>query len=146
MPFYSSTDQLYTCAGALFSRIEKENPGAGNALRSARLVIRLRCTLPDGEFTLNGRRPLADASFRPVQTILGPAEFRPEVDITLSSDTLHRILLGELSLGKALATGLLQVKGPVLKTLALADLFHAGQKWYPEILHEQGLMTIHSAS
>ena len=57
----------------------------------------------------------------------------------MSADTLHRILLGELQLGKALSGGLLKVKGPILKTLPLSELFHQGQRYYPDVLRELGL-------
>ena len=133
MRFYTDTDQLYFCMQALFARIGQEEPGAANAILASHLVIRLRCTDPDAEITMNGRQ-------RAVQTTFGPCRMRPTLDIELTASTLHRILLGELSLTKALADGLLKVYGPVWKTMALADLFHRGQVLYPQMLREQGLL------
>ena len=57
----------------------------------------------------------------------------------MAADTFHRILLDELPLGKALGGGLVKVKGPILKTLPLADLFHQGRRYYPGVLRELGL-------
>ena len=95
-------------------------------------MIRLRTSEPEGEIALDGRQP-------PLKSSFGPSTLRPELDIQMSADTLHRILLGELPLGKALSGGLLKVKGPILKTLPLAELFHQGRRYYPDVLRELGL-------
>jgi len=118
----------------LFARIEAEEPGAADAILASRLVIRLRCTAPEAEFTINGRQ-------RPVQTTFGPDSVRPTLDIELAADTLHDILMGQLSLRTALGSGLLRIRGPAMKALALADLFRRGQAVYPEVLRERGLVT-----
>jgi hypothetical protein len=131
--FYDDSEQLYNSLSLLFARIEEE-PGAAEAILTSQLVIRLRCTAPDAEVTINGRR-------RPVQTTFGPSPVRPTLDIKLTADTLHDILMGQRSLRTALGNGLLQVRGPALKAMALADLFRRGQVVYPEILREQGLAT-----
>ncbi len=132
MTVYANDDQLYACTKALFSQIEREDPGAADAILASHLVIRLRCTEPDAEFTINGRH-------RPVQTTFGPSALRPTLEIELEADTLHQIMLGKLSLKTALGNGLLKVRGQVWKAMALADLFRRGQSLYPEVLHEHGL-------
>lgn len=70
---------------------------------------------------------------------LAPLALRPELDVELAADTFHRILLGELSLLKALGSGLLKVKGPIWKTNALGELFQQGKSCYPSILREHKL-------
>ena len=132
MAFFSSAEQLYACAQALFERIQQVEPGAADQITFARLVICFRCSEPTAEITINGRH-------RPLQTIFGPSNVRPELDVELMGDTLHQILLGQLNLKKAVATRLLKVKGPVWKTAALYDLFERGQTLYPQILREKGL-------
>jgi len=134
MTLFEDADQFYACMRALFARIEEEEPTAGDAVWASRLVIRLRCTAPAAEITLNGRQ-------RPVQVRYGPTNLRSDLDIELAADTLHRILLGELSLKKALANGRLKVRGPAWKTFALADLFRRGQAIYPQVLREQKLIS-----
>ena len=130
MTIFADTDQFYTITRALFARIAKNDPGAAAAILASRLVIRVRCTGPNGEFTLDGRQ-------RPLQTSFGPTKQRPTLDIELSADTLHHIMLGELSLKTALANGKLAVRGPVWKAMALADLFRHSQGLYPQVLKEQ---------
>lgn len=82
---------------------------------------------------INGRK-------KPVSVTYGENRIRPEVDVDLTTDTLHYILLGELRLAKALKTKELKVHGPVRKVLAAAELFHQCQAIYPRILREQGLI------
>jgi hypothetical protein len=132
MPVFADAHQVYACTKALFARIEEEDPGAADAIRASYLVIRLRCTEPDAEITINGRQ-------RPVQTTFGPSRLRPTLDIELAADALHRIMLGEQSMKRSLANGQLKVRGPVRKALALADLFRHGQTLYPQVLQEQRL-------
>jgi len=132
MAFFRDTDQFYLCTQALLSRIQKEDPGAADAILASHLIIRLQSTDPEAEITINGRK-------RPVQVTYGPAGLRPTLNIELTADTLHGIMLGQLSLKKALADGRLKVRGPVWKTQALADLLTQGRDIYPRILQEQGL-------
>ena len=131
MAVYIDADQLYAYVEALFALIAEKNPGAADSVLASRLVIRLHCTEPDAEITINGRQ-------RPLETIYGPARLRPTLDIELAADTLHAIMLGELGLRKALASGLLEVRGPIWKAKALADLFYQGQELYRQVLEEQG--------
>ena len=132
MSIYADTDEFYAATRALFTRIEQEDPHAGDAILSSHLVMRLRSTAPDAEITINGRR-------RPIQITYGTDSVRPTLDIELSADLLHRILLGERSMKQALANGQLKVSGPVWKATALEDLFRQSQSLYPEILREQNL-------
>jgi 3-methyladenine DNA glycosylase Mpg len=131
MAVYTDAEQLYTYVRALFAKIAEENPGAADAVLASRLVIRLHCTGPDAEITLNGRK-------RPLETTFGPTRLRPTLDIKLAPNTLHAIMLGELELKKALADGLLEVRGPVWKAKALGDLFQQAQELYRQVLQELG--------
>ncbi len=130
MPFYADTEQFYSNLRALFACVAAHHPRASDAIAASHLVIRLRTTAPAGEIVINGRQ-------KPVQTTFGPAAARPDLDIQLAADTLHRILLGELSLAKALGTGQLKVQGPIWKTLALSELLTVGQRCYPGIVQAQ---------
>lgn len=132
MTIFSDTDQFYQAARALFARLQEGNPDVAKGIEAARMVLRLAFTNPDAEFTINGRQRPADVTF-------GPSRLRPTMDIKMEADTLHRIMLDELSLKSALAQGAFQVRGPVWKLGALADLFYHMQALYPEILRDQGI-------
>jgi hypothetical protein len=131
MPFFEDSDQLYAVARDLLTRVQEEIPSASDNIARSHLVIRLATTEPTAEFTLNGRK-------RPVEITYGPTRLRPSLDLSLQADTLHGILLDELSLKRALANGLIKAQGPVLKLAALADLFRAGRQIYPQVLRDQG--------
>jgi hypothetical protein len=131
MAVYTEAEQLYSYVEALFALIAQENPGAADSVLASRSVIRLRCTEPEAEITINGRQ-------RPLETTYGPTRLRPTMDIELTADALHAIMLGELGLKKALADGLLEVRGQIWKAKALADLFYQAQELYREVLQERG--------
>ena len=132
MAFFADADQLYAVAQQLLSRVQEEKPHSAEGITRSRLVVRLRTTGPPTEFTLNGRQ-------RPLEIIYGPAGLRPTLDIELSADTLHRILMDELPLRRALGNGALRVHGPVWHVVPLADLFHQGREIYPQVLADHGL-------
>ena len=132
MSFFTSSDQFYEITQALFDQVRREDNKAAEALNKARLLIRFNCREPEAVITINGRRVPAEVTF-------GVNKIRPEVDVRLTADTFHRILLGELRLSKALASHEIEVRGPAHKALAVAGLFHACQSIYPQILLEHGL-------
>ena len=131
MAVYTDTEQLNAYVKALFALIAEKDPGAADSVLASRLVIRLLCTEPEAEITINGRQ-------RPLEMTYGPSRLRPTLEIELTADTLHAIMLGELGLRKALANGLLEVRGPMWRAKALADLFYQGQELYRQVLEEQG--------
>ncbi len=132
MSFYHDDQQLYTCLRTLFDRIDGDSPDGIQALLESRLIIRLRCNEPVGQVTIDGRRS-------PPQVTYGSSPLRPDLAADLAGDTLHRILLDELPMRVAIAKGLMQVRGPVWKMTALADLIRAGRQFYPQVLKDLDL-------
>lgn len=130
MPEFATDEQLYATLRALFARIEEHDPQAARTLLNSRLRIRLRFSQPTAEL-------LIDASQRPFHVAYGPCDARPDLDVSLTADTLHQILLGRLSLAKALGNKSLQPNGPVWKVMALAGLFRQAQAVYPDVLQGQ---------
>ena len=133
MPFYTSTTQFYDCFAELFGRISAEGDTSLKSLTDSKLVFRFQCLDPLAEITINGRA-------LPAQHHFGPVNLTPTLEITLPTDTLHHIMLGELGIMKALGSGQLKVKGPLLKARALGDLFGRSQALYPQVLREKGLL------
>jgi hypothetical protein len=132
MPVYQSSEQLYQALQLLFNRIaEGESVGV---LHSSRLAIRFTLTSPAAQVAIDGRES-------PVKVHYGTNRVRPDLDVALTADALHRILLRELPLRKALGSGLMKVRGPVWKTVALEKILHAGQDLYPQVAGEIGLDT-----
>jgi hypothetical protein len=132
MAIYADSQQVYDCFRALFERIEQREPDAAEKLLKARLLIRFRCSAPAAELIIDARRP-------PVEILYGTNNVRPEVEVDLAGDTLHCLLLGELGLRKALGSGRIKPKGPLLKLITLGDLFDHARIHYPGIAHTFGL-------
>lgn len=133
MPYYQNPQALYDNLRATFRRIEKESPDHLDGLKSlmaARMVIRLKCSGPAAEITLNGRE-------RPFQASYGASALRADLTVDLSADTLHSILLDELSIKKAVADGKIKVHGPVWKLKVLVDLIKAARVYYPDVVRAQ---------
>ncbi|MDX1616847.1 MAG: SCP2 sterol-binding domain-containing protein [Candidatus Promineifilaceae bacterium] len=133
MPVFRTTDELYACLEALFERVQRYHPNAADDIEQARVIIGLRCTDPDGQVLINGRR-------RPATVSVGDNRIRPEVAVSLETDVLHQILMGELGLARALSERRMRVRGPIIKALALADLFRQCQAHYEHVLTKQGII------
>lgn len=134
MAFYSDSERFVSTLDLLFERVQQTYPKAAADLEQAKLILMFRCSDPVAVILINGRRHPASVTF-------GENRIRPEVEVDLTADTLHEILLGDLKLSKALASRALKIKGPARKTLAVTGLFHECQKLYPVILQECGLAT-----
>jgi alkyl sulfatase BDS1-like metallo-beta-lactamase superfamily hydrolase len=133
MAVFSSAEQLYASLRVLFARIEAENPQAADAMLKSRLSFRFRCSDPAAVLLIDARK-------RPLQIAYGADNTtKPDLDVKLTTDTLHQILMGQLTLTKAVGSKKLVPTGPVWKTMTLADLFNHAKTIYPQILEEQGL-------
>jgi len=134
MAYFQDSEQFVAMLETLFERVQQTYPNAAEELEQAKLILRFRCSDPAADILINGRRHPAAITF-------GENRIRPEVDVDLAADTLHQILLGELRLARALASGALKIRGPARKTLAVTGLFHECQKLYPAVLRESGLIS-----
>jgi putative sterol carrier protein len=128
---YQNEAQLYSCLQDLFGRIEKDMPQATDSLLKAKLTIRFNISDPSAMLIIN-------ALERPLQIEYGRANnHKPDLDIAVSGEALHQILLGQLGLTKAVGSKKLKPSGPIWKVMALADLFYHAQKIYPTIYADQ---------
>ena len=129
MAVYTSDTQLYSCFKALFNKIEEEDSTASESLLKSKLSIRFQCSEPTAAITIDARK-------KPLNIAYGSAGNKPTLDISLSADTLHEILLGEIGLSKAMGSGRMKPKGPIWKSVALEPLLHDAQKLYPGVLND----------
>jgi len=135
MAIYKNDEQLYGVLRTLFARMAAQNADADAALLKSRLRIRLCCAEPAAVVVFDARK-------RPLQITYGGdgTQTAVDLDVDVTTDALHEILLGKLRLTKAVGSGQLKPNGPVWKVTALADLFHAAQAIYPLIAQEQGII------
>ena len=131
MPVYPNAELLQTTLNNLFGRVGKD-PQAVKSVVDSKLILRLRVTAPVADVVVNGRK-------NPPAITYGKTTLRPDLEIELSADALHQILLGELRLSSAVAARQLVVRGPIFKTFVFEDIFHSAQKFYPDVLDEVGL-------
>jgi len=132
MMAYRDEAHLYACLQDLFAQIESDLPQAMDSLLKAKLCIRFNCSAPEAELTINARE-------RPLQIDYGRSPHKPDLDVDMTGEALHQILLGNLSLTKAVGSKKVTPKGPVWKVMALADLFTHAQKIYPDIATQHSL-------
>lgn len=128
---YRDAEQLYTILQKLFNQVEADLPQATDSLLKSKLCIRFSCAEPEANITLNAKE-------RPLQIAYGRSPHKPDLDVEITGDALHQILLGNLSLPKAVGSKKVKPKGPVWKVMALADLFTHAQKIYPGLFASQG--------
>jgi hypothetical protein len=131
MHFYTDANQIYTILQALFEQLRHATPNPVDALATTRLSIRLILTEPDAQVMINGKK-------RPVEIRYGPTKGRVDLEIGMTAEQLHLILLDEYSIKSGFANGDLKVRGQVWKALSLADIFIKGRSHYPEVLQDQG--------
>ncbi len=127
MPIYTSTEQFYACMGQVIDSIQQHTPAAAAAVSQARVIVRMRLTDPLAEITMNGR-------LKPVDIRYGPTKMRADLEMQLTADTLHSLLLDELSIKQAVARGMIKVRGPVWKLAPMGRVIEAGRAFYPDVL------------
>ncbi len=132
---YQDEAQLYSCMQDLFGQVESDLPQATESLIKAKLCIRFNVSAPEAML-------LIDAKKRPLHIEYGRTNsYKPDLDVDLTGEALHQILLGQLSLTKAVGSKKVKPKGPIWKIMALADLFYHAQKIYPQIADARRLQS-----
>ena len=139
MSVFADTEQFYAAMRMLFDQIREQDSGSTGAVTASHLIIRLRCISPQGEININGRQAALHIEY-------GPSPVRPDLDVELTGNALHQILMAELPLKKALAGGQMRVRGPLMKIFALEEILHHGQALYPEVARRLGLDGYHPAA
>lgn len=131
MAFYPTSDKLIDLLRILFARVQAGSPEAFQGVLKDKLVVRFRLAAPAAEILVNGRQ-------KPVQVTFETGAARPDLDIELAADTLHQLLLDQLSTKKAMGAGQIKVKGPPWKLPVLIDIIKSGRLYYRDILKEKG--------
>jgi hypothetical protein len=132
--FYPDSETLYKALKALFARIKKDAPEAYHDMATSHMALRLKLTRPAAEVWFDARQA---ARF---SIHYGLLEIRPNLELDMTADTLHRLLLNTLTIRKAWSGGLLKVRGPMLRLFALSEVIEAGREFYPEVLKKQKLL------
>lgn len=133
MAFYPDAPTLHACLSRLLAHVERDSPERIRALSAARLTVRFHFVAPTTQLYFDGRR-------HPFHISREESKARADLEAELAADTLHQVLLGQLTMAHAVGNKLIIVRGPVWKVYPLADLFEAGRQVYPQVLVEQKLL------
>ena len=106
------------------------SPDPVETLTASYMVIQLNLTDPDAQITINGRK-------RPVTIDYGSSNGRADMEIGMTADTLHLILLDEYSIKQGFSSGEIKVRGLIWKALSFSDIFKKGRTFYPQVLQDQ---------
>lgn len=128
--FYHSPEQLQDVAQALIDRMAQD-PQSADSLSSSGMLIRINVREPNLIILLDGRHNPASVTF-------GLGSEKPDLEIGLKSDTLHKVWLGQLRVRDAYFGGKISTKGNVFSAMKLADIFREAERLYPVILREKG--------
>jgi hypothetical protein len=131
MPPFANAEILQKTLNTLFEHVGRD-PEAVKSVVDTKMILRLRVTQPEADVLLNGRK-------NPPAISYGKTSLRPDLEVEMKAEALHLILLGELRLGKAVASRQLVVRGPITKSFVFEDIFHSAQALYPSVREELGL-------
>lgn len=121
---YADAARLREVYASMFAEIADDE--AMDELVDTQMVINFRLHDPDADIWVDGRS-------RPVATTFEPIGVDATLTARLSADSMHKLLLGTLPLGKALLFRKLKVSGSKSKAMQLEALLHACQAVYPTI-------------
>ena len=128
MTVFVNSDHLYANLKEVFNQVGQDSQ-AVEAVAATNMIFRLRLTSPNADVTLNCRK-------KPIKILYGRNSLIPDLVVEMEADTLHQILLGELPLGKASASGRLRMRGPFWNVKDLEPIFHSCQRIYPAMLSD----------
>jgi hypothetical protein len=136
LSIYNTSEQLYRGLKLLFDQIYSRDPNTGSALYQSNLIIRLRLTNPEAELVINSRKNPPQISYG------GAAALMPDLNVEMTADIFHYVMMAELPLGQAIRGRQMKVRGPVWKSFVLEEIFHSGQAVYPQIVRSSGLVDL----
>ena len=127
---YASAAQLEALFARMFDQIETDDPDGMDQLVDEQMVIRFRLRQPDVELWIDGRS-------KPVQTSFGTQDLKASLTAEMTANSMHELLLGTLSLAKAVLFRTIKVQGSKSKAMKLESLLHAMQAVYPDLFDER---------
>ncbi|MCS6845086.1 MAG: SCP2 sterol-binding domain-containing protein [Caldilineales bacterium] len=130
MPVFADTEDFYAVMQRMADALAQDEP-AVQSFKRANMTVRFRSTSPVAEMVLDGRH-------NPVRVLFGRQPLRADLDITLTSDLLHELLLGRRRIRDAFAAGEIKVTGNIFRALQLAEPLRHVEAIYPRVLHEMG--------
>jgi putative sterol carrier protein len=129
MAVYESADEFYQVMREVLKRLEAD-PEAVKEFAGTKMAVRIRGTAPAVELVIDGRH-------NPVQASVGPSAGKADLELTLSTDLLHDILVGKAGIKDSFMSGQVKVSGNIFRAMRLAGPFRHVQQIYPQVLQER---------
>lgn len=135
MTYYHSDAHFQHNLSQFFDLMQVNHRDAVQEILDKRLLVIIEHSTPSGIITLDGRQAALTPSFTK------PSE-RADLYIKTSTDTLHHVLLGQEKLTKAIGSKRLIFKGSLRTAMTLAELFHASQTSYQNIINQDSFRQV----
>lgn len=133
MPRFASEQDVYQTVGQ-FLRNMAMDPHIGPSVAKVGCVIQFDVHNPNAVLTLDVHHAANDGAFSVHE---GPIDLAPDIQLSLSGDTLHEFWLGQLNLMTAVATRRLVLSGSMSKAMALLPVLQQAFPHYRAYLSNQ---------
>ncbi len=115
-----------------------EHPEVGRPLRDAHAPHRFVFKDLGLELNVTAAPDREERNGRYLQWVWGPADWKPTITLTMSSETANRFFQGKENVAIAVALGRVKVSGPLPTILRLAPVTGAIHPVYREWLEKSG--------
>ena len=129
MAVFKSVEHMNEVLGGLFQSI-LDDPTVGPKLKQAGVILKYNITDPEGDIWIDSKEG---------RIIVGEYDREPTIELKVSGDTIHNLLLRKTNINAALATKKIIAKGPIQRVLKLIGLFNKAFELYPDVAREDGL-------
>ncbi|PIU67574.1 MAG: sterol carrier protein [Armatimonadetes bacterium CG07_land_8_20_14_0_80_40_9] len=128
MGYFKDTEEFYSILEPFFNKL-KDDPKIGPKVVASGLVIQFQYSEPEAILTIDCPNN---------KVIAGECEIKPDVEMSMKSDTAHRFWLGKVNLMMALTKGEMKAKGPIPKIMKLLPIIKGAYAMYKDYLKEKG--------
>lgn len=117
MHAFPTAEELYGVLKNLFDQVQRQ-PEIVDSFAHSNLVVRVMFTGPSAQILLDGRQP-------PMEVFYGPSPGQANFEITLETDLLHQIWMGDVSFLTALFNGEIETQGNLVRAQPFIELLQA---------------------
>lgn len=117
MHAFPTAEELYGVLKNLFNQVQRQ-PETVDSFAYSNLVVRVTLTEPSAQLLLDGRQP-------PMEVFYGPSPGQANFEITLKTDLLHQIWMGDVALLTALFNGEIATQGNLVRAQPFIELLQA---------------------
>ncbi len=128
MPVFETAEELYTCIGGLFERMQSQVE-VQEELASLKLTVRFNYTQPAASITLVAHHGEGGIHY-------GECAEKPDVELAMTGDIAHHFWMGEINVMGAITKRQIVPTGSLSKIMALTPLIKSGIQTYPQHYQE----------